>query len=126
MKLYALSTELQDVDALRSEYKSARQIGVLRLGEMCLYFRKGLRAYYIPYADIRRCFRRVLLVPAKMCCGKGELQVENLVVCSDAGEIAQIQLPGTKAAKVLIDELKAKLPDVDFTRPAKERKETGE
>jgi len=123
MKLYAASTELQDRNSLHKDYKTARQIGILRLGETCLYFKKGLVAYYIPYQDIRRCFRRVLLVPVKMCCVKGELQVENLVVCTEAGEIAQIQLPGTKAAKLLIDELKVKLPKVDFTHPAKEKQE---
>ena len=117
MKLFPLSTTMPDMDILQAEYKTARQIGVLRLGEKCLYVKKWFRAYYIPYQDIKRCFRRVLLVPAKLCCGKGDLPVENLVICTDAGEIAQIQLPGTKAAKVLIEALKEKIPEAEFTSP---------
>ena len=118
MKLQALSSELENTKELLADYKSAREIGVLRVGELCLYFKRGWKAFYIPYADICRCFRRVQLVPAKMCCGKGELQVENLVVCTKQGEAAQIQLPGTRAAKALLEELKEKMPHAEFTRPA--------
>jgi len=56
-----------------------------------------------------------MLVPARLCCGRGELEVENLVICTDAGEAAQIQLPGAKAGKLLLEELKKRLPDAEFT-----------
>lgn len=117
VKFYEITTLTQSQEELLSEYKSAREIGVVRLGETYLFFRKGRRAYYIPYADIRRCFRRVMLVPAKMCCGKGDLPVEHLVIYGDAGELAQVQLPGTRAAKGLIEELKIRIPHAEFTCP---------
>ena len=101
-----------------SDYKAAWEVGVLRLGEHCLYFKKSLRVYYIPYTGIKRCFRRVMLVPAKLCCGKGDFEVENLVICNASEELAQIQLPGNKAAKIVIDRLKHLLPPgVDFSAP---------
>ena len=43
--------------------------------------------------------------------------IENLVVYAGDTEIAQIQLPGTKAARILMDELKDKVPGAQFTRP---------
>ena len=121
MKLYPLETAFSDSDTLEKDYRNAREIGIIRLGDSCLFFRNKLRIYYIPYTDIRRCFRRVMLVRASLCCGKGNLEVENLVICTDKGEAAQIQLPGTRAAKILIDEVKQKAPDAKFTRPDAEK-----
>jgi len=120
MKFIPLASEAEDRDALASEYRSAREIGRVRMGELRLFLRAGMRTYYIPYRDVRRCFRRVQLIPAKMCCGRGDLEVENLVVCGDAGELIQVQLPGTKAAKILMEELKARIPEAEFGKPPAE------
>jgi len=106
--------------ALSSEYAAAKEIGRVRLGELRLYFRSGLRVYYIPYRDVRRVFRRVQLIPAKAWKRQGELRVENLVVCGEAGELAQIQLPGADAARQLMDELCGRIPEAAFGKPAPE------
>lgn len=105
-------------EELSSEYKAAREIGRVRLGELRLYLRAGLKTYYIPYRDIRRVFRRVQLIPAKMCCGRGDLEVENLVVCGEGdAELMQVQLPGTRAAKMLMEELQTRIPEAEFGKP---------
>lgn len=115
MNFYPLTAVTTDVHILKTEYQAAKEIGVIRLGENNLFFRKSLKIYYVPYADISRCFRRVMSVPAKLCCGKGDFEIENLVICVEDVEIAQIQLPGTRAAKALIDELKLLMPHAQFT-----------
>lgn len=120
MKFYPLTSQIRDVSEMEAEYKASREIGVIRIGKENLYFKKRMKIYYCPYSEIRHCFRRVMLVPAKLCCGKGELKVENLVICDESGEIAQIQLPGTKAAQILVEELKKRMPDVIFAKPDKE------
>ena len=122
MKMHSLTTTLTDADSLDREFKAGREIGIIKLGERCLFFRKYLKIYYIPYQDITRAFRRVMEVPMKMCCGKGEFQMEYLVICAGEQEIAQIQLPGTKAARLVMDELKSKLPDAQFSSPKSEDK----
>lgn len=124
MKIYSMKSEPSKDSALLEDYQSAREIGVVRLGEKSLFFRVRLRVYYIPYGDIRRCFRRVFAVPAGVCCGKGDLEVENLVIWGDEGELAQIQLPGTRAAREVIRTLKEKVPEADFSSP--NRKKAGE
>ena len=103
MKFESLVSQASDSSALQEEYKQAREIGKLRLGQRHLYVRSGLKSYYIPYSDIRRYFRRVMRVPAKMCCGKGDFEIENLVVCGEKGELVQIQLPGQKAARIVME-----------------------
>ena len=118
MRFYPLTTPAENAAALESEYKAAREIGRVRLGELHLYCRARMKHYYIPYRDVRRCFRRVELIPAKMCCGKGDFEVENLVVCGDSGELIQVQLPGTKAAKILMEELQKRIPEAEFGKPA--------
>lgn len=117
MKFYPLVSAADDEGSLASEYNAAREIGKLRLGELRLYFRSGRKTYYIPYKDVRRCFRRVQLIPAKMCCGNGAFELENLVICGDGGELCQIQLPGTRAAKILMEELERLIPEAEFGRP---------
>jgi len=115
VKFHSLTTSVSCMESLEKEFKSGREIGIIRLGESCLFFRRHLKTFYIPYADIDRCFRRVLEVPMKMCCGKGEFQIEHLVICSAQKEVAQIQLPGTKAARILMEELKTKAPGAHFS-----------
>ena len=122
MHFYPLIDDVQvDEKQLDSEYKTAREIGKVKLGELRLFFRAGLKTYYIPYHSIHRMFRRVLAVPAKLCCGKGDFEIEHLVVCgADDRELAQIQLPGKKAAQILMEELKQRVPEAEFGRPAQE------
>ena len=120
MKFYPIGNEGPARDDLGAEYAAARQIGKLRVGELNLFVRAGRRKYYIPYNSVRRVFRRVQLIPAKMCCGKGDFELENLVVCGDEGEMCQVQLPGTRAALAVMEELKRRIPDADFGKPAEE------
>lgn len=111
MKFEALASLTDNPSLLQEEYKQAREIGKLRLGRKHLYFRAGLKLYYMPYTDLKRYFRRVMQVPAKMCCGKGNFEIENLVLCGDSGELAQIQLPGSKAARIVMECLAECAPD---------------
>lgn len=116
MKFYSVTSEHNNAAALQAEYASGRVIGNVHLGAEFLFFKEKRKVYYIPYADMTRCFRRVLLVQTKMCCGKGNLEVENLVVCSEKGEVAQIQLPGERAGKILLEEIVKMAPHVQIGR----------
>ena len=118
MKLYPLTPAVQASGDLQAEYKAGRKIGKVRLGQTCFFFRSMRKVFYIPYAGIRRYFRRVMMVPAKLCCGRGEFQMEHLVICGEEGELAQIELPGTQAAKVLMDCMAELAPEAASGRPA--------
>ena len=116
MKFYPVASELA-AEVVYAGYKEGREIGKTRLGGQCLYFRDKLRVYYIPYSDITRVFRRVLLIPATMCCGKGDFEVENIVICTEKGEVAQIQLPGERAGKIALEELAKRAPNAEVGKP---------
>ena len=126
MKFHALTSTSVETNLLKTEYKSGREIGIIRLVESCLFFRRRLKVYYIPYTEMTRAFRRVMSVPAKLCCGKGEFVIENLVIYNKETEVAQIQLPGTKAARILMEELKIKAPEAIFSRPEDKKESSKE
>ena len=111
MKYTSLTSQAEEKTLLESEYAQAYAVGKLRLGRERLYFRTGLKIYYIPYRDIRRYFRRVTQVPAKLCCGRGNFEIESLVVCDGERELAQIELPGSRAAKAVMARLAELAPD---------------
>ncbi len=126
MRFYPLTAPAAEKEKLSAEYRTGRKIGKVSLGETWFFFRSVRKVFYIPYTDIHRYFRRVMLVPAKLCCGKGDFEVENLVICSETGEeLAQIQLPGARAGKVLLECLEQLAPHAAVGRPAKEEKAEG-
>lgn len=118
MKFYPLTSTEENAENLQAEYKTAQEIGKLRLGTKKLYFRSARKIFYIPYNEIHRYFRRVMLVPAKLCCGKGDFAIEHLVICNADCELAQIQLPGSHAAKVLMERMGSLAPDAIVGMPA--------
>ena len=120
MRFVPLISPAGERDALLEEYKNAYRVDRLCLGERRLYFRSGLRVFYIPYADIRRYFRRVMRVPTKLCCGMGDLTFEHLVICGDGGELAQIGLSGEKAARAVMARMALLAPDADAGLPPRE------
>lgn len=117
MKFYPVTNEETNVSVLTAEHQSGREIGSIRLGSQYLFFKEKRKVYYIPYADITRVFRRVVLVQARMCCGKGNLEVENLVICGEKGELAQIQVPGARAGIILLEELSKLAPHAEIGKP---------
>lgn len=123
MKYYPLTGSVVDDGLLRTELANGRTIGKVTLGDRCLLFKEKRKLYYIAYEEIQCCFRRVLLIPTRMCCGRGNLEVENLVICGQDGELAQIQLPGERAGKILLEEIAQKAPHVQIGRPKEKNNE---
>lgn len=113
MKFYPLTTAAEEA-VLKNEHSAGRAIGNVQLGDSYLFFKEKRKVYYIPYVDVTRVFRRVMMVQTKMCCGKGNLEVENLVICGQAGELAQVQLPGARAGVILLEEVAKRAPHVQI------------
>ncbi len=119
MTIYDAVTRTKISENLEPEYRSAEAWGKLHLGSTHLFFRSGLKTFAVEYSRVTRCYRRVMLVPMRLCCGRGELQVENLVLHTAEGEIAQIQLADTATAKKALEKLKKHIPDAEFSCPPK-------
>ena len=102
LKFYSATGQGSSDPALAAEYRAARAVGSVRVGDAHLFFRAGLRLYALPWNEVKRCYRRVMRVPLKMCCGSGNLDVESLVVEGASGELANIRLPGSRAARAVV------------------------
>ena len=106
MKFNPLATTVAE-EILAGEYKSGREIGGMTLGNTCLFVKARLKVSYIPQ-----------LVQTKMCCGKGDLEIENIVICGpDEAEIAQIQLPGSRAGVIALEEIAKLGPHIKIGKP---------
>lgn len=123
MTFKAVVRECNHTDILKQDYRQAQRRGNIRLGAEFLFFRKLFTVYYVPYEEIRRCFRRVQLLPTSGGRRNNRLQVENIVVCTDKAEVAQLQVPGAQAAKVLMTDLKERIPNCDFSCPPVKKKQ---
>jgi len=110
MKFLPLTTTQKEADALSEEYKAAHQIGKVFLGTNTFFIKKGFKVYYIGFSEIHRAFRRVKAVPTRICCGKGEIRLEYIVLCDKKNEIAEIYLPDERASTAIINELQQKSP----------------
>ncbi len=120
MKFYSVQQILNGDKSLEQEFKAAEPTGTMRIGTKHLFFRAGLKHYAIPFTEITGCFRRVRAVETRLCCGRGSIEMESIVVRTEEGEAAEIGVPGRKAAVKLMEQLKKALPDADFTAPARQ------
>lgn len=117
----SLTEKAVDRKSLVAEYKKAKVIGVVRLGCNYFFFRRWFKIYYVSYEEIKKCFRRVLLIPVGN--GKKNMRLETLVITDSVRDLAQIQIPGTEAARKLLEEMKVKVPHADFSGPDKKKEE---
>ena len=109
--------DTKDVKELTEELGKSRGFGPAHVGDKHLFVKKGLKIYYIAYSDAERIFRRVRTVNAQMCCDNGEIDFEYLVVMADGKELIEVQLPGTKAAKMLMEHLGSLVPKERLCAP---------
>ena len=103
---------------LTEGYKGGHSYGVVTVGSENLFIRKGFKVYYINYKDADRIFRRIRRVNAMMCCENSELEIEYLVVSAAGKELIEVELPGKKAAKLMMEELKGSGLGIELSAPA--------
>lgn len=102
-------------EQLKNEYQNSHHIGVVSVGDSCLFVKKGFKQYFIPYTHLSRAFRRVMLVPAKMCCATGELEVESVVLCTKTASESTKPVSDTTGA--LAASLSQTTPNTEDSEP---------
>ncbi len=121
MKFYSLGTkEVANGKELQPQFDAGHQIGAVCVSDEYLFFKKGLKRYVIAYREAERIFRRVRTVTANICCEGGDLRFDYLVIMQGGTELAEVQLPGQKAAQMLLEEIRAKYPEGCYEAPARE------
>ena len=114
MKWIPLQTAL-DSAAVEQAYARAEDFAPAKIGAELFFFKVGRKVYYLPLAEITRCFRRVELVNARMgCCNQG-LPMESVVICGEEDrELAQIRFGSERMSKALLAALEKVCPQAKF------------
>lgn len=114
MKYLPLIPEETEIEkkALKAEIKAGQAFGKVCLGENHFFLRKKFTYLYISYSNVYRAFRRVQCVNFKIGRSDGQLQVNNIVLCSNKAELAMIDLPDEEAAKTVLKYFEENWPKV--------------
>ena len=65
---------------LERDYRQARDLGKLRLGERWLFFPKFSGTICLPYEDVAKAWLRQEEVSANLCCGRGSFDQFFLMI----------------------------------------------
>jgi len=69
-----------------ADYESAKVFERLRVGELGVFFRDGLKTRFIPYSEMERAFIRVQETRSRMCCGQANFNYFRVVFVHDGKE----------------------------------------
>ena len=107
-------------DKVQNEYKSARDLTQVRVGDTMLFIRSRMKVYYMPLSVISKAFRRVNLVDVKMACCGSSLPMDSVVVCAGDDEVAEFHTGTERISNALLEELSARCPGIEigYKRPA--------
>ena len=106
---------------LDSEFASATVYEKIRLGKTALFWKSGLRWYWISPENAKRIYRRVEPVYGKLCCGGQSFLIEWLVLVLPDGEELVLHIGDnvvgssvSKHAEALLDSLKLSHPQIQY------------
>ena len=74
---------------VNADYETAKAFEKLRVGELGVFFRDGLKIRYIPYDYIDRAFIRVQETRSRMCCGQANFNYFRVVFVHGGKEFAE-------------------------------------
>ena len=102
--------------ALDAQFAGARKFGKVRLGTDAIFWRSGLKLYTIPFNRVRRIFRRISSVAAKICCGRQNFDIEWIVLILADGTEVEIHIgdDAKREAEGLLDALKQTHPELEY------------
>ena len=111
-KFYAPSGKALDDSRLAEDYASAHRSGTLRVGELALYYRDGLRRRAVPLEDIRSAELRGRSRFAKCGCGCLEVKGGSLDLRGEAGLLCSVFSEDGEELEQALRALREKLPEL--------------
>jgi len=113
MKYISINNIESENELLNNDFKNSNKYVNVRLGETFLFIKNGFKTFYISYETMKYVFRRVKVVNM----GKREIHVDYLVIADKRKEFAEIKLAGHNIAVEIMEQLKNKAPNANFTCP---------
>ena len=101
---------------LDADFDMAKAYGRVRPGQQVIFWKRGLRWYALPVADIQRIHRRLEPVIRKLCCGGKSYYIEYLVMILKNGQELMVHIGDDipKDAEALLAALKEQHPGIQY------------
>ena len=104
-------------EKLDADFAGAAVYEKLRVGELGVYFRDGLKTRYIPYDYIDRAFIRVQETRSRMCCGQTNWDYYRVVFVHDGKEFADYMSEKEKETDEALAAIAAHGVTVGYVKP---------
>lgn len=114
MKFKAEASPIPSSAELEEDFRTARDIGKVRLGSQCLYFVKFSGTLCLPYAAAARAWLRQEEVNAGMCCGRVSLDQFFLMVQSTDGKVYKSEVLSKELGKWALDRIAGANPAAEI------------
>jgi len=95
---------------ITADYESAKVFDKVRVGDLGVYFRDGLKVRFLDYSLLERVFIRIQEVNGKMCCGNTIFAYYRLVFVVDGKEYTDIISESEQAMDDALALIKEKAP----------------
>ena len=103
--------------ALDAEFASAVVYEKIRMGKTALFWKSGLRWYWISLEKAQRIFRRVEQVHGRLCCGGQNFIIHWLVLVLPNGEELVIHVGDDVVGTAVRDQADALLASLSVSHP---------
>lgn len=105
--------------ALDIEFAGAVPYGKIKLSKNVIFWKVTLRWFGVPFTDIRRVYRRVEEVNAKMCCGRASFDIQKLMLVLKDGSTLELLIGDNDRyqAQNLFQAIKEAHPDLQYGKP---------
>lgn len=90
---------------LEQDWKGARPVDSIRLGQRCLYCPGMLKTRYLPYDRIQWAYLCAQETRMSMCCGRVLVDIWYLLLYAEGREVAKIEFQKKEYAKEVLDHL---------------------
>lgn len=92
------------------DFRNARPVDTVHLGEKCLYYPHMLKMRYLPYDKIQWAYLRAEENRMSMCCGKAFVDIWYLILYADGKQVAKIEFQKKETAKEALEVLAERAP----------------
>ena len=106
-----------DAPEFSADFEKAQIFDKLRVGELGVYFRDGLKTRFIPYDYMDRAFIRVQETRGRMCCGQANWYYYRIVFIHEGKEFADYMSEKEKEMDDALAEIAARGVATGFVKP---------
>ena len=104
-------------EALAAEFRAARDLGKVRIGESGVFFTRLSGTAFLPWEAVERVWLRQEEVNARLCCGTANFDQFYLMVLGTDGRERKGQVLSKELGREALDRIGRLAPDLPLGKP---------